>query len=275
MRAPDDLTEKAHYPTTEERGKVKEAFDPQQAAAAASGSTTVDPVTEPAKFRTEMKDCMDGYIGKVLPGAEERKASSVSLDLPMVQSMAEVAQKQVEKFFKPYLKAAVHSADEKKRLDKFKLKDEIHLVSEKHPEATLIACNWLSSRMADACGKKIGDFNVMASVAKAKDSCFPATPAVPPRRLRPLRLANAIKRCSKAFATTSSPRESQIWKLSSSFSRRLKRSASRTFRTRSSRRRKHRQHDDAARTLAGVRHDHSRDASRRRSRKVQRGDSRC
>ena len=176
MRAPDDLTEKAHYPTTEERGKVKEAFDPQQAAAVASGSTTVDPVTEPDKFRTEMKDCMDGYIGKVLPGAEERKASSVSLDLPMVQSMAEVAQKEVEKFYKPYLKAAVHSADEKKRLDKFKLKDEIHLVSEKHPEATLIACNWLSSRMADACGKKIGDFNVMASVAKAKDSCFPATP---------------------------------------------------------------------------------------------------
>ena len=176
MRAPDDLTEKAHYPTAEERGNVKGIFDPQQTAAEESGSTTVDPVTEPAKFRTEMKDCMDGYIGKVLPGAEERKASSVSLDLPMVQSMAEVAQKQVEKFFKPYLKAAVYSPDEKKRLDEFKLKNEIHLVSEKHPDATLIACNWLSSRMADACGKKIGDFNVMASISKAKDSCFPPTP---------------------------------------------------------------------------------------------------
>ena len=175
MRAPDDLTEKAHYPTAEERGKVKEAFDPQQAAAAASGSATVDPVTEPAKFRTEMNDCMDGYIGRVLPGAEERESSSVSLDLPMVQSMAEVAQKEVEKFFKPYLKAAVYSPDEKKRLEKFKLKDEIHMVSEKHPDATVIACNWLSTRMADACGSKLGDFNVMASVSKAKESCFPAS----------------------------------------------------------------------------------------------------
>jgi hypothetical protein len=180
MRAPDDLTEKAHYPTTEERGKVKETFDPQQAAAEESGSTTVDPVTEPGKFRTEMKDCMKDYIDAVLPGAKEREASSVSLDLPMVQGMAEVAQKEVEKFFKPYLKAAVYTPDEKKRLDKFKLKDEIHLVSEKHPDATLIACNWLSSRMADACGNKIGAFNVMASVSKAKDSCFPATPGSTP-----------------------------------------------------------------------------------------------
>lgn len=180
QRAPDDLTEKAHYPTTEERGNVKEIFDPQQAAAEASGSTTVDPVKKPDEFRTEMKDCMNDYIKAVLPGAEARKGSSASLDLPMVQSMADVAQKEVNKFFKPYLKAAVHSADEKKRLENFKLKDEIHLVSEKHPEATLIACNWLSSRMADACGQKIGDHNVMASISKAKDSCFPATPGSTP-----------------------------------------------------------------------------------------------
>jgi hypothetical protein len=177
MRAPDDLTEKAHYPTTDERKEVKEIFDPQQAAAAASGSATVDPVKKPDEFRDEMKDCMNGYIGRVLPGAEERKASSASLDLPMLQSMADVAQKEVEKFFKPYLKAAVYTPDEKKRIDKFKLRDELHRVSEKHPDATEIACNWASTRMADACGAKLGDHNVMASVFEAKKSCNPAAAA--------------------------------------------------------------------------------------------------
>jgi hypothetical protein len=173
MRAPADPTEKARYPTAPEQKEVKEIFDPQQTAAEESGSATVDPVKEPGKFRSEMKDCMKDYIDAVLPGAKERESSSVSLDLPMLQSMADVAQKEVEKSFKPYLKAAVHSPDEKKRLDTFKLRDEIHMVSEKHPDATEIACNWLSSRMADACGHKIGDFNVMASVYTAKKSCIP------------------------------------------------------------------------------------------------------
>ena len=180
MRAPADPAEKAHYPTQQEQEQVKPIFNPQQTAAEESGNTTVDPVTEPGKFRTEMKDCMDDYIGKVLPGAQARQSSSTSLDLPQVQSMADVVQKEVEKFFKPYLTAAVRSPDEKKRLEDFKLRDTTHMVSSKHPDATLIACNWLSSRMADACGKKIGDFNVMASVNKAKDSCFPATPSATP-----------------------------------------------------------------------------------------------
>ena len=180
MRAPADPAEKAHYPTQQEQEQVKPIFNPQQSAAEESGNTTVDPVTEPGKFRTEMKDCMDDYIGKVLPGAQARQSSSTSLDLPQVQSMADVVQKEVEKFFKPYLTAAVRSPDEKKRLEDFKLRDTTHMVSSKHPDATLIACNWLSSRMADACGKKIGDFNVMASTNKAKDSCFPATPSSTP-----------------------------------------------------------------------------------------------
>ncbi len=185
MRAPADPADKAHYPTAEEQEKVKPIFNPQQTQAEASGSTTVDPVTDPAAFRTDMKDCMDKYIGKVLPGAQARQSSTASLDLPKVQSLADVAQKQVESFFKPYLKAAVYSPAEKTRMESFKLKDRIHMVSEKHPDATLIACNWLSSRMADACGKKIGDFNVMASVAKAKDSCFPATPSSTPAPATP------------------------------------------------------------------------------------------
>src|SRR4051794_2600797 len=180
MRAPADPTEKAHYPTQQEQEQVKPIFNPQQTAAEESGSTTVDPVTEPGKFRTEMKDCMNDYIGKVLPGAQARQSSSTSLDLPQVQSMADVVQKEVKKFFKPYLTAAVRSPDEKKRMEDFKLRNAVHMVSSKHPDATLIACNWLSSRMADACGKKIGDFNVMASVNKAKDSCFPATPSSTP-----------------------------------------------------------------------------------------------
>ena len=175
MRAPADPTEKARYPTAAEQKAVKDIFDPQQAAAAASGSATVPAVTEPDKFKTEMKDCVKDYVGRVLPGAQERQSSSVSLDLPMVQSMADVAQKEVEKFFKPYLKAAVYTPAEKERLEKFKLRDEIHMVSSKHPDATVIACNWLSSRMSDACGQKLGDFNVMASISKAKESCFPAT----------------------------------------------------------------------------------------------------
>jgi len=175
LSTPADLTANARYPTADERKEVKEIFDPQQAAAEESGSATVEAVKEPDKFRTEMKDCMKDYIDLALPGAKERESSSVSLDLPMVQGMADVAQAEVEKFFKPYLKAAVNSPDEQKRVDKFKLKDEIHMVSEKHPEATEIACNWLSSRMVDVCGSKLGDFNVMASVIKAKQSCAPAS----------------------------------------------------------------------------------------------------
>jgi len=169
-----DPTKQARYPTAEERKQVKEIFDPQQAAAEEKGSATVEEVKKPDEFRSEMKDCMKDYIDKVVPGAKEREASSVSLDLPMIQGMADVAQQEVEKFFKPYLKAAVYTPDEKKRLDNFKLRDEIHLVSDEHPKATEIACNWLSTRMADACGTKLGDFNVMASVVTAKGSCDPS-----------------------------------------------------------------------------------------------------
>lgn len=180
MRAPADPADKARYPTEHERGKVQEILNTNQTAAQQSGNTTVDPVTKPDEFRTEMKGCMNDYIGKVLPGAQARESSSTSLDLPQVQSMADVAQKEVDRFFKPYLKAAVYSSEEKKRLDKFKLRDAIHMVSTRHSDAKLIACNWLSSRMQDACGQKIGDFNVMASISKAKDSCFPATPSSTP-----------------------------------------------------------------------------------------------
>ena len=174
LSTPADLIAQARYPTTEERKQVKEIFNPQQAAAEEKGSAAVEEVKKPDEFRTEMKDCMKDYIDAVVPGAKALEASSVSLDLPMVQGMADVAQKEVEKFFKPYLKAAVYSADEKKRLDNFKLRDEIHTVSEKHPEATEIACNWLSTRMADACGAKLGDHNVLASIVTAKGSCDPS-----------------------------------------------------------------------------------------------------
>jgi len=221
LRAPADLTEQAHYPTADEQKEVKGIFDPQQTEAKASGDEEVKAVKEPDEFKKQMKKCMEDYIGLVLPGAKERENSSVSLDLPMVQSMAEVAQKEVERFFKPYLKAAVYSPDEKKRLDKFKLKDEIHLVSEKHPDATEIACNWVTTRMADACGPLLGDHNVMANIITAKESCSPssgtgaaATPAATPPGERDQALFKSVR--DEILAARKSDLES-IVKYQSSF----------------------------------------------------------
>jgi len=175
MRAPDDPTSKAHYPTSDERSSVMDELTPQQQAAQQSGDASVDPVTDPAQFRSDMKSCMDDYVDKqVLPTAKARESSTASLGLPEVQSMADIAQREVERFYKPYLKAAVYSADEKKRMETFKLRDRIHMVSSKHAEADEIACNWLSSRMADACSGKLGEYNVLASVKQAKRSCSPS-----------------------------------------------------------------------------------------------------
>lgn len=174
MRAPDDPTEKAHYPTEEERKGLRPIYKPEQTEAEESGKTQPDPVTKPGEFRTEMKDCMNDVITDVLPRAQARQASSVSLGLPEIQSLADVAQREVNRFFKPYLKAAVHSPAEQKRLASFKLRDEIKLVSSEHSKAPLIACNWVVSRMGARCRSKLTDFNVLANTNKAKESCSPA-----------------------------------------------------------------------------------------------------
>ena len=48
-----DPTEQALYPSVSERGRVRDILDPQQQAAAATG-TAVPPVTDPGGFRTAM-----------------------------------------------------------------------------------------------------------------------------------------------------------------------------------------------------------------------------
>lgn len=172
QRTPTDPTSQARYPTQGERGTVQDILNPQQQAAAASGSATVAPVDNPAQFQTDMEACMNDYItNQVLPPAQARQASSVSLGLPEVQSLSDVAQREVNQFFSRYLTAAVHSQAEQQRLANFQLRSHVHMVSERHGDADLIACNWLSSRMADHCGGTISSHNVLASTSAAKRSC--------------------------------------------------------------------------------------------------------
>src|SRR5262249_44099057 len=95
----------------------------------------------------------------------------VSIGLPEVQSLSDVAQREVNQFFSRYLTAAVHSQAEQQRLANFQLRSHVHMVSERHGDADLIACNWLSSRMADVCRGIMGSHNVLASTDAAKHSC--------------------------------------------------------------------------------------------------------
>ena len=200
QRTPSDPTSQAHYPTQSERQSVQDVLNPQQQAAAASGNATVDPVDDPAQFRTDMETCMNDYISRVLPIAEARQLSTVSLGLPEVQSLSDVAQREVNRFFSRYLTAAVHSQAEQTRRANFQLRNHVHLVSERHSDADLIACNWLTSRMADACGTHMGGHNVLASTSTAKRSCSPpssssssSAPATTPANERDQTLFQSVR----------------------------------------------------------------------------------
>jgi hypothetical protein len=175
QRTPPDPTSQARYPTATERTEVMNILNPQQQAAAASGSASVDPVDDAAQFQTDMESCMNDYIDRVLPEAQARESSTVSLGLPEVQSLSDLAQREVNRFFSRYLTAAVHSQAEQQRLANFQLRSHVHMVSQRHSDADLIACNWLTSRMADACGANLGSHNVLASISSAKRSCSPSS----------------------------------------------------------------------------------------------------
>lgn len=172
MRSTDDPAEDALFPNVDEQGQISEILDPQHSASAQTGST-VPPVNNPAVFRQSMKQRMSQYINLVLPNAQARKNSPVALSLSNVKSIGNVAQQQSTQFYGTYLRAAVHSPQERQKRANLKIRDRLHLVSEKSPQARLIACNWVASRMALRGNDIIKNHNVRANVISAKQVCFP------------------------------------------------------------------------------------------------------
>lgn len=170
LRTPQDPTEQAHYPTPTERGGVREILDPQQTAAQAAGGT-VPAVSNPAGFRQDMRQRMNEYINAALPNAQARQTSPVSIGMPVVSALGDVAQREVESYFRAYLAAAVHTPQERQRRANLQLRSHLHLVSERASDATVIACNWVSSRMQDRGSDLIRDYNVLANVDLAKRHC--------------------------------------------------------------------------------------------------------
>jgi len=146
-RDADDLTGRARYPTTGERQDILGVFNPQQQQAAQQG-TTVDPVTDPAGFQTDMTARMNDFINAVLPSAQARQSSTVVLGLPEIGGLGDVAQPAVQTFYGTYLTAAVHSQAEQQRRAGYQLRQHLHLVpTTQSTQTDDTALDWVASRM--------------------------------------------------------------------------------------------------------------------------------
>jgi Domain of unknown function (DUF4157) len=192
-RVPDDPTARARYPTVDERGRAQEILNPQHQAAAAAGGA-VPPVTDPAGFRTDMTTRLNAHIDANLPAAQAREASSISLGLPQIQSLSDVAQPAVERFYGTYLRAAVHSQAEQATRAGYRVRGHTHLVSERAPQADVIACHWVASRMQARGSDLIESYHVIADENAAKRHCnAPASSGPAPATERDQALFESVR----------------------------------------------------------------------------------
>jgi hypothetical protein len=173
----------AAYPTVDQRGQIQGVLNPQEAAAAATGGS-VPAVDSATQFRQDIAaDLHDYIVNRVLPPAQARQASPVSLALPEVHGLADVAQARVQGFFGSYLQAAAptRSAAERNRISSLQLRGETHLVSQFPGGFDDVACNWVASRMGTVQGgRALSNHNVLASSEAAKHRCPLSCPAAAP-----------------------------------------------------------------------------------------------
>jgi Domain of unknown function (DUF4157) len=162
---PDDPTERARYPSAEQRRQVREVLDPQ----ASRGS--VPPVTDPGGFRADMTERLNERINALLPAAQTLEASAVSLGLPQIQSLSDLVQPAVERVYGSYLRAAAHSPAEQASRTAYRLRSHTHLVSERAADADKIACQWVSTRMQQLGADLLDTYDVLVSEEAAKEHC--------------------------------------------------------------------------------------------------------
>lgn len=171
----EQLAARARYPTAEERAKVQEVLNPQQAAAEATGGT-VDLVTDPAGFTAAMKARLDPYISLVLAAAREREVSTVAIGLAQLHGLADVAEREVRAFYNAYLTAARHTPEETVARAGFRLRDHIHLVNTTlTAETDEVARAWVASRMLLRGSDLLDAFHVLGGVGERDRALFEHT----------------------------------------------------------------------------------------------------
>ena len=161
-RVPDDPASRALYPTPTERAGVLAIVDRQRALAAAS-STQVPAVDDPAAFASEMTARMNNYIDRAVVPARQRSNSTVSIGLPVIQAVGDIAESEVRATYGSYIQAAVRSPADTAALAQ-PLRDHLHLISTTPTQLSHdAAISWVESRMYQEGGDLIDDHHVLGA----------------------------------------------------------------------------------------------------------------
>lgn len=173
MRATaDELAAAGTYPTSDERARLQSILNPQQQQARQQGRV-VPPVTDEPGFRTAMSARMNTFINRYLVPARARQASSVVLGLPAIQSLGDIAQREVNRFYRRYIGAAVHTPAEQQRRAGYRLRRHLHLIPTRQTAQTdTIARDWVASRMRQHGNDIISRFNVLGSEGQRDAAVF-------------------------------------------------------------------------------------------------------
>lgn len=168
----DDLVAAATYPTETERSQIQEIVNPQQQEAAEAG-TSVEEVSDPDGFRSDMTDRLGNYIDRVLPPAQARQASNVVLDVPELGALADIAQPEVNTYYGTYLTAAVHSPTDQAARAAYRLSEHIHEVpTSQNDQTDETALDWVASRMRREGGDLLRRYHVVSGDASARDQAL-------------------------------------------------------------------------------------------------------
>jgi hypothetical protein len=171
-RTPDDLTGRARYPTAAERESIQAILNPQQQAATAQGQA-VPPVTDPVGFKADMTARLNPYIDQVLLRAKRVESAAVVLGVPELQSLATVAQQEVQTFYGAYLSAATHTPVEQARRAGYQLESHLHVVpSVQTPETDEAASQWVASRMRQQAPDLLEEFRVLGGPHERDEALF-------------------------------------------------------------------------------------------------------
>ncbi len=173
MRATaDELAAGGTYPTSDERGQIQDILNPQQERARRQGRP-VPAVSDEPGFRNAMATRMNTYINRYLVPARARQASSVVLGLPAIQSLGDVAQREVNRFYRRYIGAAVHTPAEQQRRTGYRLRQHLHLIPTTQTALTdVTARDWVASRMRQHGDDLLDRFNVLGGSGQRDEAVF-------------------------------------------------------------------------------------------------------
>ncbi|WP_224371047.1 eCIS core domain-containing protein [Hyalangium versicolor] len=135
-----DPTAKAHYPTVEERTGILDKLNPVQSSVPPGKQPPA--VDDPDGFVQEMAAALDPYIAQAASTARSRENSGIVQSKSDVQSVADIAEREVGKDYSRYMSRNPQKGPTAR------LRDNLHIIpTTDSPETLVAARDWVESRM--------------------------------------------------------------------------------------------------------------------------------